>query len=282
MTLQNCLALDIILLKEQGVCGMLNLSDGECCITIHNASTTIEEAWTKMKEIADQTADLFRSLQPKDRFNGHTPRSWFASLLQSWGLMGACELSTTRTTYILQGRDLRQGLEYKKAPPQGTARTHHRRIATSVIVIVVSKGVIAVTLPACGSAEQRSAFVATQTLGESKDSPISQPTEWDETPCHSRDPDSVPLYPDGTSIHCAPFTYTGFQLKGGFTIPLPHVLPLVTQEEPECAMEHENLVMYSPGTKEMQRSDEERGANQGGSVDTILYRYDFTSHSHGL
>ncbi|KAK4828043.1 hypothetical protein QYF61_023081, partial [Mycteria americana] len=66
MTLQNHLALDIILLKEQGVCGMLNLSDGECCITIHNTSTTIEEARTKMKEIADQTAELFQSLQPKD------------------------------------------------------------------------------------------------------------------------------------------------------------------------------------------------------------------------
>ncbi|KAK4829355.1 hypothetical protein QYF61_003282 [Mycteria americana] len=59
MTLQSHLALDIILLKAQGVCGMLNLVDGECCITIHNASITIEEAWTKMKEIANQTAELF-------------------------------------------------------------------------------------------------------------------------------------------------------------------------------------------------------------------------------
>uniref|UniRef100_A0A8C0HLI3 Uncharacterized protein n=1 Tax=Buteo japonicus TaxID=224669 RepID=A0A8C0HLI3_9AVES len=44
MILQNRLALDMLLLNEHRVCGMLNLTDGECCITIHNASTSIEEA----------------------------------------------------------------------------------------------------------------------------------------------------------------------------------------------------------------------------------------------
>ncbi|KAK4810517.1 hypothetical protein QYF61_004480 [Mycteria americana] len=34
------------------------------------------------------------------------------------------------------------------------------------------------------------------------------------------------------------FMYMGFQLKVGLTIPLPHVFPLVTQEEPECATRH--------------------------------------------
>lgn len=43
MTLQNRLALDV-LLKEHGVCGILNLTEGECCVAIHNASSTIEEA----------------------------------------------------------------------------------------------------------------------------------------------------------------------------------------------------------------------------------------------
>uniref|UniRef100_A0A8C0B8F2 Uncharacterized protein n=1 Tax=Buteo japonicus TaxID=224669 RepID=A0A8C0B8F2_9AVES len=50
MILQNRLALDMLLLNEHRVCGMLNLTDGECCITIHNASTSIEEAQAKMRE----------------------------------------------------------------------------------------------------------------------------------------------------------------------------------------------------------------------------------------
>ncbi|KAK4811132.1 hypothetical protein QYF61_019763, partial [Mycteria americana] len=66
MTLQNRLALDMLLLKEQGVCGMLNLTDGECCLTIHNAITTLEEARKKMKEVSEQTGELFQAIQPKD------------------------------------------------------------------------------------------------------------------------------------------------------------------------------------------------------------------------
>uniref|UniRef100_A0A663FEM6 Uncharacterized protein n=1 Tax=Aquila chrysaetos chrysaetos TaxID=223781 RepID=A0A663FEM6_AQUCH len=59
MALQNRLALDMLLLKEQGVRGMLNLTNGECCITTHNTTTTIEEAWKKMKELSEQTRKLF-------------------------------------------------------------------------------------------------------------------------------------------------------------------------------------------------------------------------------
>lgn len=44
MTLQNRLAVDMILLKEQRLCGMLNLTESECYVTTHNTSTFIEEA----------------------------------------------------------------------------------------------------------------------------------------------------------------------------------------------------------------------------------------------
>ncbi|XP_050192466.1 uncharacterized protein LOC126651033 [Myiozetetes cayanensis] len=66
MALQNRLALDMVLLKEHGVCGMLNLTDGECCVTVHNAATTMEEARQKMKEVAEQTGELFQAMQPKE------------------------------------------------------------------------------------------------------------------------------------------------------------------------------------------------------------------------
>ncbi|XP_076193727.1 uncharacterized protein LOC143160061 [Aptenodytes patagonicus] len=55
MALQNRLALDMLLVKEQGVCGVLNHTAGECCVTIHNATTTIEEACQKMQEITAKT-----------------------------------------------------------------------------------------------------------------------------------------------------------------------------------------------------------------------------------
>uniref|UniRef100_A0A669R3W4 Uncharacterized protein n=1 Tax=Phasianus colchicus TaxID=9054 RepID=A0A669R3W4_PHACC len=66
VTLQNQLALDMLLSKQHEVCGMLNLTDRECCITIHNATTTIAEAHQKMKEITEQTGELFQVMQPKD------------------------------------------------------------------------------------------------------------------------------------------------------------------------------------------------------------------------
>lgn len=81
MTLQNHLALDMILLKEHGVCRMLNLTDRECCITIHGATTSIEEARAKMKEIADQAAELSQLVQLKDWFDGWTTSSWLQSIL---------------------------------------------------------------------------------------------------------------------------------------------------------------------------------------------------------
>ena len=88
MTLQNRLALDMLLLKEQGACGMLNLTDGECCLTIHNATTTIEEAREKMREVTEKTRELFQAMQPKDRFNSWDPKTWLTSLVGSLGLTG--------------------------------------------------------------------------------------------------------------------------------------------------------------------------------------------------
>lgn len=61
--LQNQLVLDMLLSKEQGICGMLNLTETQGCITIHNAASSIEEGQAKMKEITNQISEFFQSLQ---------------------------------------------------------------------------------------------------------------------------------------------------------------------------------------------------------------------------
>lgn len=84
-TLRNCLAPDMLLLKEQGVCGMLNLTtSSECCITIYPVTTSVEQPQAEMKEVTELTGDLFQSLQLKDWVGG----SWLASLLKSLRLRG--------------------------------------------------------------------------------------------------------------------------------------------------------------------------------------------------
>ena len=88
MALQNRLALDMLLVKEQGVCGVLNRTAGECCVTIHNATTAIEEARQKMQEITAETGDLFQSMSLSEWKGDWTPTSRVSSLLKKLGLTG--------------------------------------------------------------------------------------------------------------------------------------------------------------------------------------------------
>lgn len=59
MALQNKLVWGMLLLKEHGVCGMLNLT-GDCCVTTHHATTTIEEAQKKMRETGTRLENYFK------------------------------------------------------------------------------------------------------------------------------------------------------------------------------------------------------------------------------
>ena len=71
VALQNRLALDMILLKEQGVCGYLkaNHEQEECCITIPNVSLPLQENLQKMKKIIKVTHEL--QDQMKDTWLGN-------------------------------------------------------------------------------------------------------------------------------------------------------------------------------------------------------------------
>ena len=88
MALQNRLALDMLLVKEQGVCGVLNHTAGECCVTIHNATTTIEEARQRMQEITDEMGGLFQSMLSNEWKVDWNPASWISTLLKKLGLAG--------------------------------------------------------------------------------------------------------------------------------------------------------------------------------------------------
>lgn len=68
-------ALDMLLLSEQGVCGMLNLNKTECYITVHNAVALTEKAQGRIKR------NCCQSLQDQDSFLGVSISSWIMSVL---------------------------------------------------------------------------------------------------------------------------------------------------------------------------------------------------------
>lgn len=77
MTLQNRLALGMLLLKEQGGCGMSNLTDGEHCVTIHDTSTPTEEAPAKMMALPTREMDCS---SPCKQQTGLTDCPWICGL----------------------------------------------------------------------------------------------------------------------------------------------------------------------------------------------------------
>lgn len=54
MTLQNRIALDMLLLKEHGVCGYLKDRVDHCCIHIPNVTTDIEHGISQLTKIEQE------------------------------------------------------------------------------------------------------------------------------------------------------------------------------------------------------------------------------------
>lgn len=88
MTLQNRLTLDLLLLKEHGVCGYLNFQNDSCCIHIPNVTGGLNEQLDKIKQAAQSSKELRAELENLwlnkilHRL-GFSLTSWLAGLLQS-------------------------------------------------------------------------------------------------------------------------------------------------------------------------------------------------------
>nr|XP_009682249.1 PREDICTED: uncharacterized protein LOC104149991 [Struthio camelus australis] len=87
MTLQNHLTLDLLLLKQKGVCGYLGSSENDCCIFIPNVTSDLEPQLHSMQLVAQDTRELrdimSNSLLGKlvNKF-GFSVAGWIQSLLQ--------------------------------------------------------------------------------------------------------------------------------------------------------------------------------------------------------
>lgn len=80
MTLQNRLALDLLLAKEQGVCGYLKLDREHCCVHSPNVKDH-EKQFNKMWQVAEDS----NAIQKASETN------WFNKILQGigrWSLRG--------------------------------------------------------------------------------------------------------------------------------------------------------------------------------------------------
>ena len=86
MTLQNRMALDMLLLKEHGVCGYLKDRVDHCCIHIPSVTQDVEHDLNLLEQIEGDTQEIQQDMQENwlDKiFNGlgWNISSWVKSLI---------------------------------------------------------------------------------------------------------------------------------------------------------------------------------------------------------
>lgn len=88
MTLQNRLALDWVLVKEEGVCGYLKLDKEHCCIHIPNITDNLQEQLDKMRKVAEDSRAIRDAAEDNwlnkilQGLNGWSLKGWLATLLE--------------------------------------------------------------------------------------------------------------------------------------------------------------------------------------------------------
>lgn len=63
MTLQNCLALDLLLLHEHGICGYLKLNNKKCCVHIPNVTKKLERQLGAIQRVAKSSQNLTEAME---------------------------------------------------------------------------------------------------------------------------------------------------------------------------------------------------------------------------
>ncbi|XP_039244338.1 uncharacterized protein LOC120324666 [Pipra filicauda] len=76
MTIQNRMALDLILLKEHGVCGYLHAKDEHCCVHIPNVTQEVEKDISQLEQIDENVHELQKEAE----------HNWIGQLFSSLGL----------------------------------------------------------------------------------------------------------------------------------------------------------------------------------------------------
>lgn len=76
MTLQNRMALDLILLKEHGVCGYLSRRIDHCCVHIPNVTLEVEKDISQLTEVETKTKEIEKEAQ----------HNWIGAVFDSLGL----------------------------------------------------------------------------------------------------------------------------------------------------------------------------------------------------
>lgn len=76
MTLQNRMALDMLLLKERGVCQYLKTKIDHCCIHIPNVTIEVEKDISQLETIESKTREIEKEAQ----------HNWIGAIFESLGL----------------------------------------------------------------------------------------------------------------------------------------------------------------------------------------------------
>ena len=137
MTLQNKMALDMLLLKEHGVCEYLKGRRDHCCLHIPNVTQDVEHDLNLLKQIEKDTQEIQQDMQenwPDKIFNGlgWNISSWVKSLIGTGLLLLVVVLIILLIYYCLK-KELTSRTAFNRMIIQAIAR--RQNLSESVVTL---------------------------------------------------------------------------------------------------------------------------------------------------